>query len=91
MPNALVLNDRDDVAVALRPIRAGELVQLAAGLTFKANQDIPFAHKVALKARASGQPIHKYGEVIGSAVQDIATGDHVHVHNIRSIRNQVKK
>lgn len=46
-------------------------------------QGIPFGHKVALKSMAIGEPVLKYGVAIGVATQNIAQGDHVHVHNCR--------
>jgi altronate dehydratase len=47
---------------------------------------IPFGHKIAIAAMASGEPVIKYGEVIGYATTPIESGQHVHVHNVRSDR-----
>ena len=44
--------------------------------------EVPVGHKVAVRAVAKGQPVRKYGHVIGWATQDIAPGDHVHSHNL---------
>ena len=44
---------------------------------------IPFGHKVALRSMAPGDPVLKYGVIIGRATQPIAEGEHVHVHNCR--------
>jgi hypothetical protein len=44
---------------------------------------VPFGHKAALEPIAKGAPVVKYGVVIGHATQDIAAGEHVHVHNCR--------
>ena len=41
----------------------------------------PAGHKVALRAMVPGDPVVKYGQVIGYATADIAPGDHVHSHN----------
>ncbi|MDO5641046.1 MAG: UxaA family hydrolase, partial [Paracoccus sp. (in: a-proteobacteria)] len=41
----------------------------------------PAGHKIARIAIAQGQPVVKYGQVIGYATADIAPGDHVHSHN----------
>jgi altronate dehydratase small subunit len=49
---------------------------------------IPFGHKLALVPISRGQPVIKYGEVIGLATQDIAPGEHVHVHNVESQRGR---
>jgi predicted RecA/RadA family phage recombinase len=91
MPSALILDGRDNVAVALKPISAGEIINLCADANFKVNHDIPFAHKIALKNVGVGEAIYKYGEIIGVAYNEISAGDHVHIHNIRSVRNQVTK
>ena len=45
---------------------------------------IPFGHKFALRALRAGDPVIKYGARIGTATQDIAPGEHVHLHNMRS-------
>lgn len=45
---------------------------------------IPFGHKFALLALRAGDPVIKYGARIGTATQDIAPGEHVHLHNMRS-------
>ena len=79
MPQAVLLIDpRDDVAVALTRLAPGESVTqnvAAAG-------EIPAGHKVALRAIAAGEPVRKYGWPIGHATADIAAGDHVHSHNL---------
>ena len=54
------------------------------GVRLTAAAGIPAGHKFALKAIAKGEPVIKYGEVIGRAVQDIAKGEWVHVHNLKS-------
>ena len=50
--------------------------------------NIPFGHKLAVCAVETGADVRKYGEVIGRAVQAIAIGQHVHVHNIEGIRGR---
>jgi altronate dehydratase small subunit len=50
------------------------------------NQEVPFAHKIAIQAIKKGDKVMKYGQVIGEASKDIVAGDHVHVQNIRSLR-----
>lgn len=48
--------------------------------------DIPYGHKLAVKTIHAGEPVLKYGEVIGVAVRNIDMGEHVHVHNLDSRR-----
>lgn len=79
MDPLLVLNVRDDVAVSLRPLTAGERVR---GMTVK--EPIPAGHKVALKAILPGQPVYKYGHPIGLAKSSIEPGQWVHTHNLTS-------
>ena len=45
---------------------------------------IPFGHKFALRPIRNGEDIVKYGMPIGTAKADIAAGDKVHTHNIRT-------
>lgn len=51
-----------------------------------AQADIPIGHKVALKDLKAGDTIIKYGEDIGKMIGDATTGEHVHVHNLKTKR-----
>ncbi|MBV9813972.1 MAG: altronate dehydratase, partial [Acetobacteraceae bacterium] len=42
---------------------------------------IPAGHKVATRTHATGEPILRYGQIIGFALAPIEPGQHVHVHN----------
>ncbi|MDR1533246.1 MAG: altronate dehydratase family protein [Clostridiales bacterium] len=46
--------------------------------------DIPRGHKAALRDIPKGAAIIKYGFLIGTASEDIAAGQWVHTHNIRT-------
>jgi len=80
-PPALCIAAGDDVAVAVRDIDAGTQVSID-GRSITLLQPIPRGHKFAIRDIATGSPIRKYGAPIGSALQDIATGAHVHSHNL---------
>ncbi|GAB4084562.1 hypothetical protein GCM10028784_11920 [Myceligenerans cantabricum] len=96
MADLLVLNDGDDVAIALRGLAQGESVGSGSGegsgggrgvgsvdaTSVVVRQDVPRGHKVALSDVGRGAPVRKYGQVIGVATTDIAPGDHVHSHNL---------
>jgi len=89
---AMVLHPADDVATALRPLGAGEWVQIQGQkqtLSIQALEDIALCHKLALHPLAAGQPVRKYGEVIGFTLQAVAAGEHVHIHNLKSGRAQI--
>jgi altronate hydrolase len=74
----LRLASEDNVIVAATPIAAG--TEIGGGVVAKAR--IPFGHKVATQAIAEGQPIRKFGQIIGFAKVPIAAGDWVHEHNV---------
>jgi len=77
MKDYIIINPIDNVAVVLRPFSKGEVVE---GVTLL--EDIPQAHKVALKDIVCGEDVIKYGSPIGHATSDIKTGCHVHTHNV---------
>lgn len=81
--NLIRIHPLDNVAVALEDIPTGETVT-AGGSTVTARQAIPRGHKLALAAVPAGARIIKYGCTIGLAKADIAPGDWVHVHNVRT-------
>jgi len=80
---AMQVDGRDNVAVALRPISAGEVVEVA-GQRITARDSIEQGHKIALVAMAPGEQVLRYGWPIGSATQGIEPGAHVHSHNVHT-------
>lgn len=78
---AIKLHSIDDVAVALVPLAAGRSITID-GLRVRVATAISPGHKIALRPVAPGQPVRRYGQVIGFATTAIATGDHVHSHNL---------
>jgi len=77
------LHPDDDVAVTLADLPAGATV-FVDNEPLVTRAAIPFGHKVALRAIAPGQPVRKYGEIIGQTTISILPGDHVHTHNLAS-------
>ena len=55
-------------------------------ISINAVQDIPIGHKVALRDMGVGDTVFKYGVDIGKVVAPIKTGEHAHVHNIKTKR-----
>ena len=84
MNDYIIINDNDNVAVALRPFSKGEVI---CGVTLL--DDVPQAHKVALVDIKQGENIIKYGSPIGHATKDISAGNHVHVQNTKTNLNDV--
>jgi altronate hydrolase len=79
--SVLLLNEKDNVAVASAPVPAESEV-IVDGHKIVARETIMPGHKIALRPISSGGLVHKYGEVIGKATIDITPGDWVHNHNI---------
>jgi hypothetical protein len=84
-----VLHDDDDVAVLLEAlgqdavvtvVRRGETISL------RIREALPLGHKIALRDLPAGHHVRKYGEVIGALRHPVAAGEHVHVHNLKSLR-----
>ncbi|CAI6086674.1 UxaA family hydrolase [Cohnella sp. JJ-181] len=87
--DTVVLHPRDEVAIALRELRAGETVTWpgAAGEvagTAAVLQDVPRGHKILIRPVAAGQHVHKFGYSIGIAKADIPVGSWVHTHNLKT-------
>jgi altronate hydrolase len=78
---ALRLHPNDDVAVALMPLPSGRKLGVE-GVTLRTATAIPAGHKLALRAVAAGQPVRRYGQVIGFATAPIGPGEHVHSQNL---------
>ena len=75
----IIINDLDNVAVALCDLKAGETHEGVVLL-----EDITKGHKFALTFIEEGSHIIKYGNPIAQAVQNISAGEHVHTHNVRT-------
>ncbi len=84
MNDYVIINNKDNVAIVLRDFKKGEKVENIALL-----EDIPRAHKVAIKDIKSGEDIIKYGYPIGHATSDIVPGEHVHVSNTKTNLNDL--
>jgi (2R)-sulfolactate sulfo-lyase subunit alpha len=81
----------DDVGVATMDLAAGEVVQAVTlegdpVAEIRLAEDVPLAHKVAMRAMDAGHDLIEYGRPIGSTSTDVAAGAHVHTHNLRSRR-----
>ncbi|PYM36205.1 MAG: galactonate dehydratase [Candidatus Rokuibacteriota bacterium] len=78
---AILLNPADDVMIAKVGIPAGTIIEDGPEQV-EVRQDIRAGHKIARRAARVGEPVRRYGQIIGFATQEIGVGDHVHVHNL---------
>ena len=77
------LSPPDNVAVALRTLKAGETVALE-GAKLVIHKNIAVGHKLAARAIAKGELIIKYGCPIGTATATIEAGEHLHSGNVET-------
>ena len=91
-PQLLVHDKKDTVGVVVvEDLKAGTdmfVVVTADNSSFrlKATMAVPIGHKIALVDIKKGDTVWKYGHDIGKAVANIAKGEHVHVHNLKTKR-----
>lgn len=78
---ALILDERDNIAVAIADLSAGNEVNVA-GKEYRLVTDIPAKHKFALQDFAVGHAICMYGVLIGKALKPIATGERITTENV---------
>lgn len=92
IPHLLVHDHGDNVGVVVvEGLTAGTRMLAVvtadnSAFEIEAKADIPIGHKVALAPLKAGDTAVKYGEDIGRFVADVARGEHVHVHNLRTKR-----
>jgi altronate hydrolase len=78
---AIHLHPDDDVAIATSELPSRLEITGPWG-PIRVTKLIHTGHKVALRAIASGDPVRRYGQIIGFATDDIVPGAHVHSHNL---------
>lgn len=71
-PRAIQVHPADNVAVVVNPGGLSAGTRLPSGLVL--SEDVPEAHKVALAALAAGEPVVRYGSIIGYASRPIPQG-----------------
>ena len=76
---AIRIHPADNVVIARRQLLGGTPIP-EEGLTVAGL--VPPGHKVATRDIAAGEPVRRYNQIIGSATQPIAAGQHVHTHNL---------
>lgn len=79
MNKLIKVNENDNVAIALEPLKKGYEEQ---GITLL--DDIPFGHKVLLCDLKAGENIIKYSNPIGHLTVDAKKGSHIHEHNLKT-------
>lgn len=78
--STIKLYPQDTVALATADLKKGETV-VVDGQSIVLLDDIPNAHKIALKDFETGEAIRKYDNIIGYASRPIKKGEWIHEHN----------
>ena len=83
MSKLIRINPDDNVLVVCSSIVPGDMETIGDEvITFR--DALGLGHKVAACTIRKGQQVLKFGVPIGSATADIALGEHVHLHNLKS-------
>ena len=87
MKNAVIIRPNDSVVTVTEMIAKGEAVDYpGCDAPVVALNDVPVYHKMAIADVEEGADVFKYGEKIGVAIITIHKGEHVHSHNLASVR-----
>ncbi len=79
----ILLHPNDNVLVCCQYSKAGENISIENEKLVLINE-IDLGHKVSRRNIKQGDKVIKYGVAIGSALQDIQPGEHIHFNNMKS-------
>ena len=79
--SAIHLNPSDNVAIARVPLAAGTRIKVE-GREIAVLDAVPAGHKVSLAHIGTGDPIVRYGQMMGRARNAIEPGRHIHTQNV---------
>jgi len=93
MTTHFIVHDKADTVgvLVVENVQAGQdltgwIMETDETIALKSLDPIPLGHKIALRDIRSGDTIWKYGHDVGRAVEEISSGRHVHVHNMKTKR-----
>jgi len=90
MKNFIKIKESDNVVVALSDIYKGETIAVE-GCDISIMENVRRGHKIAARDISSGEDILKYGFPIGHATRDIAQGETIHSHNLRTNLEKIEE
>ena len=79
----IILSPQDNVGIAVTHNLTKEQIVQTNSDTIVLQNNIPFGHKFALQNIPKGNPVLKYGQIIGITKRDIVKGEHIHVNEIQ--------
>ena len=78
------LGEADNVVVLTHGVESGDVLRGPQDEHWTIDTRLTVGHKLAARAIADGETVFKGGVPIGVATRSIASGEHVHSHNLRS-------
>jgi altronate hydrolase len=90
MKDILIINDSDNVAIALRNIEKGEKI-LVHETEIEVKEPVNRGHKISLTDISEGEHIVKYGFPIGHTTTKVSSGEFVHTHNTKTNLNRIQE
>ncbi|MDO8344876.1 MAG: UxaA family hydrolase [Cellvibrio sp.] len=79
----ILLHPDDNILVCVKHISVGDVVAIDGEFITSAIA-IDVGHKIARAALSAGDKVYRYGAPIGSMIETVAKGEHVHMHNMKS-------
>jgi (2R)-sulfolactate sulfo-lyase subunit alpha len=79
----ILLHPNDNILVCVKHINAGDALCID-DETILSPISIGVGHKVARINMKAGEKVFRYGAPIGSMIEFVAKGHHVHMHNMKS-------
>ena len=92
--DAIILKPNDNVGTSIKTLKKNTEIILKLEeqlISFIIKDNIKLCHKFSLSKIRKGDKIIKYGEIIGVAIDDIQSGNLVHIHNIQSLHHNSKE
>ena len=92
--DAIILKPNDNVGTSIKHLKRNTEIILKLEkqlINFVIKENIKLCHKFSLSKIRKGDKIIKYGEIIGVAIDDIQSGNLVHIHNIQSLHHNSKE
>lgn len=93
MATDFIVHDKADTVgvVVVEDVKPGKeltgwVMQTDETIRLKSLDAVPLGHKIALRDFKPGDTVLKYGNDVGRIVAEVAKGQHVHVHNLKTKR-----
>ncbi len=93
MTTDFIVHDKADTVgvVVVEDVKPGKeltgwIMENDETIQLKSLDAVPLGHKIALKDLKPGDTAVKYGNDVGRIVAQVAQGQHVHIHNLKTKR-----